>query len=183
MDILMNACSDMMPDGSYGVSIEIGADNAFALDHGQALAYAATCHAVAATADHCVACLRLLTEQRGIAPAAADQFISRHGARTAPITDQATAPIRYLAGYRARTWPEPGAGQIIPAICVRLGTRDLGWISPDELRTHASAVLTLLAWTDLNTALRESLITDIGVTDTMAHDMISELAEFVPRSP
>ena len=58
--------SDVLPDGSYGVSVALGQDHCWALDRECSVNYAVMCFRRATEAEHDVAVYRLLTRELGL---------------------------------------------------------------------------------------------------------------------
>lgn len=170
--------SDVMPDGSYGVSVTVGDDHAFCLDRPAAIAYATACYQVATIADHCTAIMRLFTS-RDLAAEDATEFAARHLA-LAHHDHAATAPMRYTAAIARPKTPPPRAGALTGLIMVHHSGSDLGWIDPEQMRDHAAGVLIVLAASRLDAVLLRSLVVDIGLKEPYARATVADLARFMP---
>lgn len=171
--------SEIMPDGSYRAAITVGADTAFALDHDQALAYTTACMARATEADHDTAVMRLFTSI-GLAPKITGEFIGRDLRPDRPDTHAPTEPLRFLPTVGRARHPRPDAGQYIPIILMELHGKDIGSISPDDLRRHGSGVLGVLAAVELDERLFRFLTKRADLDEDTARAVVGSLAEHMP---
>jgi len=170
--------SDVMPDGSYAVSVTVNKDIAFALDDAAARDYAATCFTEATAADHAGAVVRLMTQQMRMSTKAAQDFVRLYLGEYRETHVQ----LQFRAAVGRRKPPHPDAGSFIPAVLVFSGSESLGWIDPDELRDHAGGVLSALAASRFDEQLRQTLTDPDGVDldDAAARKVVSSLAQFMP---
>ncbi|WP_280413156.1 hypothetical protein [Nocardia asiatica] len=171
--------SATMPDGRYGVSIELGPDRAYTLDRTAALKYAAACCYEATAAEHSAAVLRLFTEKLDIPREEAAAFVRRDLAPH-PSTARAPAPVRFIATVGRAKHPRPDAGKTIGLVRIEHDGIEQGWVSPEELRDHATGVLSALAATELDTRLMQALVEVIDLDEASARAMVHQLGDFMP---
>lgn len=161
--------SDLMPNGTYGCSINVGPDQAWSLPRDRAIAHAVACFAQAMTAEHDAALFTMLTRQAGLAGRDVAPLISR--IRTARVLDHsATEPLRFI----------PCVGRRGPFLQMLLDGRQVGELTPADLRDHGAAVLNVLAAADLDVGLHRMLVDTIEVPDGTARAMIHEMADHWP---
>jgi hypothetical protein len=172
--------SDVMPDGSYGVAVSVGADFARTLDRDEAIAYAIACFARATEVEHDTAVLRLLVNRLGLGPKDAGQVVANDLRPDRPDVHDATEPIRFSGMIGRARHPRPDAGEFIPLLGMQLHGKDVGQLTPADLRDHAAAVFNCLSAADLDAALHRVLIGKIGVDDERARAVIGSLAEHWP---
>jgi hypothetical protein len=168
--------SDVMPDGSYGASITVDSDTAFALDEPTATTYAAGCFAAAMTADHCCGVMRMMTEIGGLSAEEATDYVRLY-ATLAPIP---VGPLRFVPTVGRAKHPRPDAGSVVPAVEVLHDGRKLGWVDPNQLRDHAAGVLDALAAARLDGQLKHMLTETIGLGEDHAAMMVGDLSRFLP---
>jgi hypothetical protein len=169
--------SDVMPDGSYGVTITVDSDIAFALDGNTIGPYVTACFHTATTADHCIAVLRLMIQKMQIPEAEATQFVRTF---TDVRNHASTAPLRFDCAVGRAKYPRPDAGAFVSLVMVSCAGKELGWIEPAQLRDHAAAVLDSLTASHLDGRLRAALMQDMGVDDATARAFVGNLADFMP---
>lgn len=156
--------SDPRADGTYGITVTVGADFAWSLDQGEAVAYATLTFKAAMTAEHDAAVFEALR-------------------RLPDLDDEwAAKTIRDLREKRPTlTWiprvtfiPSVSTeGEPFLMLCVD-GNPE-GQVTTDALREHAGWVLCALAACDLDTALVAELTGRIGVDMATAQAFVTDL--------
>lgn len=172
--------SEVMPDGSYGVSVTVHADFAITLNREQSVAYAVACYRRATEVEHDTAVLRLL-RRTGVDEKTAATVIVSDLRPDRPDDHSATNPIRYIGAIGRVKYPRPDAGEFVPLINMQLHGKDIGQLDPDELRDHAGGVLSVLAAADLDAALHRVLVHTIGLDDATARSTIGALFDLWPK--
>jgi len=162
--------SDVMADGAYGLSLNLGPDHAWPLDRNQAIDYAVTCIQRATEADHDVAVFRLLGAV-GSDPVTAAVVISREIRGRRPVDHKPTAPLEFTTGIRRN---------LEPFITITLDGEHVGQLTPDELRAHAAHVLGATAAADLDAALFRALTDTVGLDEPTARAAVHSLADHWP---
>ncbi|WP_280335456.1 hypothetical protein [Nocardia wallacei] len=171
--------SDVLPDGSYGVTVTAGPDLAFTLDRSRALPYAAACCREATAAEYFTAVLRLLTERTATSREDGLAFVQEHLVAIPDLA--ATAPLQFLGAAGRPKPPSPEAGRFTPIVLIRdQDGKDMGWFSPEQIRGHATAVLDTLAVVDLDTRLLRTWVDDYGLPENNARAAVGSLAAFLP---
>lgn len=165
--------SDPLPDGTYGVTVTLGEDRAFTLDHEDAYDYAALCHYVATAAEHGVAVIQFFLEA-GISMEEASEFLSRHLACAAD--PQSGIPFQYIGAIARVKHPHPDAGRRFPIVKISCEGTDFGYMKPEELREHGGAVLSCLAAAELDRRLLTALTNVVGLDEHEARTAIASLS-------
>ncbi|MPZ66238.1 MAG: hypothetical protein GEU83_12215 [Pseudonocardiaceae bacterium] len=173
--------SEVMPDGSYGVGVSVEGDYAFSLNRDQAVAYAVACFTRATEADHDTAVLRLLT-QVGVPAKHAGQVVANDLRPDRPDEHTDTQPLRFTVAVGRAKHPRPDAGQFIPLLFLHLHDREIGQLTPSDLRDHGAAVLNVLAAADLDAALHRALTGTVGLDDDRARAIVGDLANHIPTT-
>jgi hypothetical protein len=169
-----------MPDGTYGAEVTCGADHAWSLDYGQAVAYATACVEQAAAADHGTAVMRLFTEV-GIPADAAGECTRRSiGAMADGERDKATRPLRFVPSVGRARHPRPDAGRYLPVIEMKLDGKDIGVMSPQDLRDHAIGVLGALTAAKLDECVFQFLTECADLDGGTARAVVGSLSEHMP---
>lgn len=159
--------SDVLPGGSYGVSLSAGEDRAWSLTPQEAAEYAGHCHEVATTAEHDAAMVSLLLTVGG------------------PRRDVAVLlrDLRNTRGHSPSPWPVQFAPQVSqrgPFVRVELDGHEVGQLTPAELREHGSAVLSARTASALDAAAYRLLAGEMGLDDATARAVIGSLARHWP---
>lgn len=170
--------SELMPDGTYGVGITVGQDRAFILNRDEAVAYATACFASATEADHDTAVMRLLTKEIGTDITTAGQFVVELRPDRPDI--KATEPLRFYVALGRAKHPRPDAGEFIPMLLMYLEKKQVGELTPADLRGHAAGVLNVLAAADLDANLRRRLMAAVGIPEEQARVFVESLADHMP---
>lgn len=161
--------SDVMPDGTYAVTVSADADHVWVLDRPAAFEYARTGVEAAQRAEYDAALFRLLTEKMSLAKADAAAVIGNDlRPDRPPLNDAATAPLTYLPG---------ATGEGKPFIHIHLNGEPWGQVSPRQLREHAMTVLEAPAAADLDAGLMRFLKT-INIDQNRAEQLIGDLANW-----
>lgn len=163
--------SDVLPDGSYGVAINVGDDRAWTLNRDQAIAYAVACFTRATEAEHDAAVIGLLTAT-GMELRTAGAVVVKDLRPDRPDDDTATKPLRFIPSY--------GANSRRPFLVMQLDGLDCGELTTADLRDHAQAVLQCLAAVDLDAAFYRHLTGPVGLGDGQARAVIGGLADHWP---
>jgi hypothetical protein len=166
------ARSEVMPDGSYGVGINVGADRAWTLDPSQAVAYAVACVTRATEAEHDAAVFAAM-QAAGLDQKAAAMFIVKDLRPDRPSDHSATEPLQFHTALGLK------AG---PFIKMDLDGELAGEMTPGDLIDHAMGVLKTLAAADLDAALKRTLSGSVGLDDDRARAVVGLLAQHWPRS-
>jgi hypothetical protein len=163
--------SDVLPDGSYGVTVNVGADRAWTLPRRAAEQYAVACHDAAVAAEHDAAVVRLLTAM-GMDLPLVGQFVAKDLRPGRPAERlQVLRGLRYLPGVTA---------QGLPFVDLELAGDTAGQVSPVELQVHAAAVLACLAAVELDAALFRLLTGRIGLDPGRARQVVGSLGDHWP---
>lgn len=173
--------SDLMPDGTYGVAISVGADRSWTLNLDQAVAYAVACHARATEVEHDTAVLRLLTDTLGIPAKTASQVIVSDLRPDRPDAQDATKPLRFTGAIGRAKYPRPDAGAYIPLLMMELDGTQVGQLTPADLRDHATGVLNVIAAADLDAALLRALTGTFDIDEDRARAVVEDLANHWPE--
>lgn len=163
--------SEVMPDGTYGVGLNVGADRSWALGRDQAIAYAVACHRKATEAEHDAAVFTLLTHRLGMSESDAADVLKTELHPERPDDPAATAPLRFTTAI---------VRNAAPFLRVDVDGREVGDLTPNDLRDHAGNVLHVLAAADLDATLRRVLV-NIGIPTEKARAVIAGLAEHWPE--
>jgi hypothetical protein len=174
--------SEVMPDGTYGVGLNVGADRSWALSRDRAVAYAVACFARATEVEHDTAVMRLLTGKLGIPAETAGQVIVQDLRPDRPDAHDATKPLRFFGQIGRAKHPRPDAGQFVPMLAMELDGKDAGQLTPADLRDHAGAVLRVIAAADLDAALLRALTGTFGLDENRSRNVIDDLANHWPDS-
>jgi hypothetical protein len=162
--------SEVMPDGSYGVGLNVGADRSWALNRSQAVDYAVACYTRATEAEHDAAVFGLLTHiglpQRAVAALLVDYLRPDR-----PDDHTPTHPLRLTVAI-GRT--------LRPFLKMELDGQQVGELTVADLRDHAAAVLNVIAAADLDAALLRVLVGKIGLDDGRARAVVGSLMEHWP---
>lgn len=173
--------SEVMPNGTYGVALNVGPDRSWVLNRDRVLAYAVSCFARATETEHDAAVFSALTSLR-LDDETVSQVITRDLRPDRPDEHEDTKPLRFtIALGRSRS-----TRKIVPLLQMHLdGMGEAGQLTPADLRDHAGGVLKALRAADLDAALHRVLIGTVGVPDHTARGLIGSLAEHWPeqRSP
>lgn len=160
--------SDVMPDGSYAVTVNFTEDDAMRLDRDGAIRYAMGCLAAARAAEY-------------------DALILKQMEDIHPDSDRDVACV--IRAFREQREPVPGTGtdfSLEPGISsqtregfviVRLGGRVLGQWDVASLRDHAAGVLEATIIVELDTAYYRVLRDVIDVPEPTARAVIGALYE------
>lgn len=173
--------SEVMPDGTYGVGLNVGADRSWALNRDQAVAYAVACFARATEVEHDTAVMRLLTGKLGIPAETAGQVIVRDLRPDRPGAHDATKPLRFLGQIGRAKHPRPDAGQYVPMLAMELDGKQVGQLTPTDLRDHAAAVLNVIEAADLDAGLLRALTGPFGLDEDRARAVVGDLANHWPE--
>lgn len=170
--------SEVMPNGTYGVALNVGADRAWSLDRDRAVAYAVACFARATEAEHDAAVFGMLTSVNGIDEELAALLIARDLRPGRADEHDDTKPLKYnVVLNRNRI-----TGEIMPMLHMHLdGVGKAGELTPADLRDHAGGVLNVLHAADLDAGLHKVLIGKAGLDDDTARAMIGTLGEHWPE--
>ncbi|MGH3548888.1 MAG: hypothetical protein ACRDQU_12420 [Pseudonocardiaceae bacterium] len=161
--------SEVMPDGTYGVGLNVGADRAWAFDREAAVAYAVACFARATEAEHDAAVFGLLTTSMKVPEHAAAKLVCDLRADR-PDDHKATDPLRFTVAIGRRG----------PFLKMELDGTQVGELTPADLRDHAVGVLNVLAAADLDANLQRVLVGVVGIDDNRARQFVGSLQEHWP---
>jgi hypothetical protein len=160
--------SDVMPDGTYRVSVAVGEDRVWQLDRDAAIRYGVTVLAVVQTAEHDAAVFTMLTQRLGLELNLAGQFLGNHLRPDRPPADEtATAPLAFRPGVTK-------AGK--PFIMLMLDGQPFGQLDLPEARDHGRFVIESSVAVDLDAALHRVLIGVLGLDDRTARAVVGDLA-------
>ncbi len=163
--------SEVLPNGTYGVGLNVGDDRAWVLTRDRAVAYAVACLARATEAEHDAAVFRMLTTQIGISETDAAAVLVKDLRPNRPDDHTATEPLRFTVALGRR---------VGPFLNMALDGRQIGELTPADLRDHAVAVLNVLAAADLDANLRRVLVGQFGLDDNRARQFVGALADHWP---
>lgn len=168
--------SEVMPNGTYGVALNVGDDRSWALSRDRAVAYAAACVAVATAAEHDAAVFNLLTKQVGLPRETVGAVLVNDIHPDRPEQHAATDPLRFATALGLKHGP---------FLKMTLDGKPAGELTPADLRDHALGVLKVIAAADLDAALHRALVGPFGLDDDRARQIIGSLANHWPaeRSP
>lgn len=164
--------SEVMPNGTYGVALNVGEDRAWALDRDQAVAYAVACFARATEAEHDAAVLALLLHI-GLDLREAAMTLAKDVRPDRPVDHSATEPLHFEVGIGKR---------VGPFVKMLLDGRQVGELTPADLRDHAAGVLNVIAAADLDANLHRVLVGVMGVDDGRARGFVDSLQQHWPKS-
>lgn len=162
--------SEVMPDGSYGVGLNVGADRSWALNRSQAVDYAVACYTRATEAEHDAAVFGLLTHI-GLPQRTVAELLVKDLRPDRPDDHTATHPLRFTVAID-RT--------LRPFLKMELDGREAGELTTGDLRDHAAAVLNVLAAADLDAALLRTLTGTIGLDENRARAVVGSLMDHWP---
>lgn len=162
--------SEVLPNGTYGVGLNVGEDRAWVLDRDQAVAYAVTCCARATEVEHDAAVFDLLTKRVGISERDAAATVLKDIRPNRPDEHAATEPLHFIGGLGRRG----------PFLNMMLDGKQVGQLTPADLRDHAMGVLNVIAAADLDAALRTVLVGQFGLDDDTARAVVGSLEEHWP---
>lgn len=167
--------SDTMPDGSYGVSFNIGGDLAWSLTAGVARRHALSCFAAVTTAEHDAATVALLREC-GVPSEGVGQALQDIRVRRGPDDGIAwpSSELRWQPRVTA-------AGK--PFLWTVVNGAVTGQCDPDEVRGHAAGVLAAITAVRLDTDLREVLQGVMGLDEARARAFVHTLQDHWPPDP
>lgn len=161
--------SEVLPDGSYAVTVSVGSDRVWVLDREAAQRYATAAVAAAQHAEYDAAIFAMFTGRLGLEPPHAAEFL---GAEVrpdrAPPDAAATAPLTFLPGVNA-------AGQ--PFLHIHLDGTPWGQLDPVALRAHAMTVLEAPTAADLDHGLLQAL-RRLGLPDAGARECVADIANW-----
>lgn len=177
--------SDVMPDGTYAVTVHAPGDRSFALDRARAVDYTTAVYEVAARAEYDAAVFAQLVE-RGLAPQQVAAFIGTDLRADRPEIDPArTAPLVFTPGVNAAGEPFLHVHLHVPVNggrTARTSPRPFTQWTPGEAREHAGYVLDCLAAVDLDAGYRRCLVGVIGLDDPTARAVVGSLASYRPAA-
>lgn len=161
--------SDVMPDGTYAVTISINGDTSWVLDPPGAVEYARTCVEAAQRAEYDAAIYKLFTRKLGLDHDSTVQMIG-HDIRPdrPPLNDAATAPLRFVPGVNAK-----GEG----FMAIWLKDTQVGQLDPADLREHAMVVLEAPGAVDLDAGLLRALLT-MDIEEPIARAAVGDIANW-----
>lgn len=163
--------SEVMPDGTYGVGISVGADRSWALTRSQAVDYAAACVARATEAEHDAAVWTLMTKQLGMPEDLIAELLVKDIRPDRPEDHKATEPLRFTVAL----------GRTVGAFLkMSVDDREVGELTPADLRDHALAVLNAISAADLDAAFLRLLVGRIGLEEDVARAVVGSLADHWP---
>lgn len=157
--------SDVAPDGSYALAVNIGEDRSRILDHAGAHAYASTVLAACARAEYDAAVLAQMQADLGLSLIDAGYMVRDLRAGRPPLDDDAIAPLRL----------EPVVGRAGPVLHVYLDGQRVSQWTLAEAHTHALHVLQVLAGVPLDAGYRQLLVDHVGVTPDIASRLVHVL--------
>jgi hypothetical protein len=131
--------SDIVPDGSYVVTLQITKDRAVTLDRHQAVQYALGVVAAAEAADHDAAVFRQAKAMNADESVAASLVLGLRDQRSTP--DEATAPLRFAPIINAKRRP---------IVQITLDGQPFGSLTPTDARSHGLDVLRMVAVAELD---------------------------------
>lgn len=176
--------SEVMPDGTYGVGLNVGQDRSWALNRDQAVSYAVACFARATEVEHDTAVMRLLTGTLGIPAETAGQVIVRDLRPDRPDAHDPTTPLRFIGQIGRAKHPRPDAGTFVPLLAMELDGQQVGQLTPADLRDHAAGVLNVIEAADLDAGLLRALVGPFGLDENRARAVVEDLANHWPdRKP
>ncbi len=162
--------SDLLPNGSYGVTVNLGADHAVTLGRDNAVAYAVTVIDVANRAEYDAAVLRQLTDA-GVSFDAATQAVTDLRADRPPPAATygpfSFEPVVSRVDQRGRV-----------VMRVDRSERGAGTFEPAAAREHATHVLDVLAVADLDAGYLRLLRGLIGLDEERARNVVGDLARY-----
>ena len=163
--------SDVAPDGTYVVAIEVGPDESWMLDRHQIRAHGIAVLEAAARAEYDAAVFAQLStlsvDQRAIG-----QVLTDLRAERPPLDTAATAPLELEPGVSHRDHRG--------FLTLKLHGDPLGQWELDDARRHALACLEVQAAVDLDAIYRTTLVGIVGLDDARARAVVGALAEHRP---
>jgi hypothetical protein len=162
--------SDVMPDGSYGVGLNVGPDRSWALNRTQATDYAVACYTRATEAEHDAAVLTLLTHI-GLPERTAAELIVKDLRPDRPDDHTPTHPLKFTVAIGRKCGP---------FLKMELDGHEVGELTTGDLRDHAAAVLNVIAAADLDAALFRALTGRVGLDEDRARAVVGDLADHWP---
>lgn len=162
--------SEVMPDGSYGVAVNVGADTSWSLNRPQAISYATTCYERATEAEHDAAVFRLFTEKLNMPERAVAQMLVKEIRPDRPTDHTATKPLEFTVAI----------GRQGPFIKMALDGKEAGEMTTSDLRDHAAGVLNTLSAADLDANLYRVLSKTVGLDDNLARTVVGDLQNYWP---
>ena len=160
--------SDVLPDGAYAVTINLGQDRIWVLDRPGALAYAVTCVEAAQRAEYDAAVLAQLTRGLGLPVQAAAQMLASIRPDRRPLDDEATTPLAFIPGVNSDG---------MAFLMIQLDGEPWGQLSPLELRAHAMIVLEAPAAADLDAGYLQAMLA-MEIPEATARGAVGDLANW-----
>lgn len=164
--------SDVMPDGTYGVAINVGADRSWPLNRDRAVAYAVACVTRATEAEHDAAVFAAF-KATGMDDRTAGMFVVQGIRPDRPDDHSATEPLRFVGALGLK---------VGPFIKMELDGQPCGEMTTADLIDHAMGVLKTLAAADLDAALLRTLRGPVGLNEERARAVVGSLAQHWPTS-
>lgn len=161
--------SDVLPDGTYAVTISFESDHVWVLDRPGALAYASTCVEAAQRAEFDAAVFKLFTQQLGLDVETTVHMIA-YDLRPdrPPLNDATTAPLTFVPGVTNK-------GK--PLLTILLDGQPHSQLDPADLRTHATVVLEAPAAADLDAGLLRAL-KNMDVPEDVGRAAVGDIANW-----
>lgn len=160
--------SDVMPDGTYVVTVSFDADHVWVLDRAGALRYAVACVAAAQRAEYDAAVFRLTTERLDLDHRTGAAALLSLRLDRPPPDDDATRPLTFAPGVTAR-------GK--PFLTILLDGEPAGQLDPPALRSHAMNVLEAPAAADLDAGFLRFLLSS-GLDEPTARAAVGDIANW-----
>jgi hypothetical protein len=172
--------SDVRVDGTYGVTVTVGADHAFSLDRAKAIAYANACVAAAMQSEHQHAVLRLLMERLKLGLHAAGTVIVKDLRIDRSDDNAVTHPMRFEPTIGRPDGVPKSANKFLPLVRVCVDGHEVGCLEPDDIRDHGEGVLNALAGAELDERLFRYLTTTVDIEPGRARAVIASLNDYLP---
>lgn len=159
-------CSEILPDGRYGIVLSHG-ETVRWLSREDVMLHCQTVVEATVRAEHDAAIFKQLHHTVGMAAELAGEVLVRVRARRTPLDAQALQPLGLEPGVTL-------AGK--PFLVLSVGGRKVGQWESADARNHALACLELAAAVDADNLYRDVLVEELELEDR-AYAMVGELGK------
>jgi hypothetical protein len=163
--------SDVTPEGTYIVSVEVDDDLSIPLPRDAAIRYAMALITAGENARYDAAVLKQITRKMDIPLREAIEVVVSMREDRPPLDPADTAPLTFAPGVTSK---------LDPYIGIHLPGRQIGQFTPTSASEHALYVLQVIAGADLDAAYHRWL-TSTGADDNRIRGAVADLINW--RTP
>ena len=167
-------CSDIAPDGTYVVTVNLDDDLAFTLDETDTFRYIRYIWDVVARAEHDAAVVAQLKDLVGLELDELAMALKDIRTEHRPLPIASEWPVSFVGMVSHR--------DLIPRVTIHMKGKPVGQVDTADLIGHAVGVMDALATVDLDAGYYTWLVTECGLPEHSARGAVGALYRYRHRT-